>query len=271
MLVDAAFDKTLRRDRLIVVIALTTVIIVSWVYILSGAGMGISAIDMTRENLSQDGMAGMAMMTPAVWAVDYIVLMIFMWWIMMIAMMLPSATPMILLAAALNRKSKSTHSPFGTTGAFTLGYLLAWAGFSAIAVAAQWALQESALISGMLRSTNAQLSAFLLLAAGVWQFMPWKQACLRHCRSPVEFLTHHRREGNGGALLMGLHHGLYCLGCCWFLMALLFVGGVMNLFWIIGLAAYVWLEKMFAHGERFARILGLILIIWGSLIIVGLI
>lgn len=258
--------RILRRDRRVVGIALILLAALSWAYILAGAGMGMSGLEMTRHSSM-----GMDMMPKGAWDLDFIVLMFLMWWIMMIAMMLPSATPMILLAAALNRKSDSGHHPFGSTGAFTLGYLLAWAGFSAIAVAAQWALQESALISGMLRSTSANLSAFLLLAAGTWQFMPWKHACLRHCRSPVEFLVHHRRKGNAGALWMGFHHGLYCLGCCWFLMALLFVGGVMNLYWILGLAIYVWMEKILPQGERMAGVLGAILILWGLLIITGMI
>ena len=256
----------LRRDRRIVGIALILVTVLSWAYILAGAGMGMSGLEMTRHSVM-----GMDMMPTGTWNLNFIILMFLMWWIMMIAMMLPSATPMILLAAALNRKSESRHGPFGSTGAFVLGYLLAWAGFSAIAVATQWALQESALISGMLRSTSTFLSAFLLLAAGAWQFMPWKQACLRHCRSPVEFLTHNRREGNIGALWMGVHHGLYCLGCCWFLMALLFVGGVMNLFWIVGLAIYVWIEKTLPWGEQFTRIFGAVLIVWGLLIIAGMV
>lgn len=254
----------LRRDRRVVASALILVTLLSWMYILAGAGMGMSGVEMTRHSVM-----GMDMLVVGAWDLEFIVLMFLMWWIMMIAMMLPSATPMILLAAALNRKSASGQQPFGSTGAFTLGYLLAWAGFSAMAVLAQWALQESALISGMLRSTNTIFSALLLLVAGAWQFTPLKQACLRHCRSPVEYLIRHRGEGNAGALMMGVRHGLYCLGCCWFLMALLFVGGVMNLFWIIGLAIYVWIEKILPYGERVARVFGVILILVGTLMLMG--
>ena len=186
---------------------------------------------------------------------------------MMIAMMLPSATPVILLAAALNRRSTAGQSPYGSAAAFTAGYLLAWAAFSALAVAAQWALQESSLISGMLQSRNPVLSASLLMAAGAWQFTNWKHACLRHCRGPVEFLTENRRSGTFGAMVMGAQHGLYCLGCCWFLMALLFVGGVMNLYWIAGLAVYVWVEKILPFGEMAGRLMGGLLIAWGVAIL----
>jgi predicted metal-binding membrane protein len=177
---------------------------------------------------------------------------------------------MILVAAALNRRADAGLRPFGSTAAFTSGYLLAWAGFSIAAVAMQWGLQQHGLISGMLRSTSIGLSAALLIAAGAWQFTPWKNTCLRHCRGPFDFLINHKRPGNGGALIMGAHHGAHCLGCCWFLMALLFIGGVMNLYWILGLAIYVWVEKMLPAGILLSRIMGVLLIGWGVLILTGL-
>jgi predicted metal-binding membrane protein len=204
----------------------------------------------------------MDMMGNATWNLPYIVLMFFMWWIMMIAMMLPSATPVILLAAALNRRAEPGRVPYGPATMFASGYLLMWAVFSIFAVLLQWSLQESALISGMLKSKTPVLSAVLLLAAGIWQFTPWKYACLRHCRGPVEFLSQNRRPGNKGALIMGAHHGLYCLGCCWFLMVILFVGGVMNLLWIAGLAIYVWVEKILPAGELASKVMGGLLIAW---------
>lgn len=257
-------ESLLQNDRRIVAVGLIIVSGVSWAWILAGAGMGMSGIEMTRHSTM-----GMDMMPAPVWDAGYIVLMFFMWWIMMVAMMLPSATPAILLAAALNRRADATQKPFGSTAAFTAGYLLCWAGFSAMAVGAQWVMQETAMISGMLQSKSPLLSAALLIAAGAWQFTPWKLACLRHCRGPVEFLTRHRHSGDTGALLMGAHHGSYCLGCCWFLMALLFVGGVMNLFWIAGLAIYVWVEKILPGGETASRIMGGLLILWGMAILVS--
>ena len=251
-------ESILRRDRLVVGASLVLVAAISWAYVLAGAGMGMSGFEMTRHTFM-----AMDMMPAAPWDSRYVVLMFFMWWIMMIAMMLPSATPVILLAAALNRRSKAAQKPYGSAAAFTAGYLLAWAGFSLAAVGAQWALQQGELISGMLHSTSATLSGILLLAAGAWQFTPWKHACLQHCRAPVEYLTRHRRPGNSGALAMGLYHGLYCLGCCWFLMALLFVGGVMNLYWIAGLTLYIWLEKGLPSRYRISQLAGIALMLGG--------
>ena len=186
--VDAAIETLVRRDRLVVVTALTVVIALSWAYLLAGAGMGMSAFEMTR-------VAGVTIMSPPDWTPGHAVLMFFMWWVMMVAMMLPSAAPIILLTAALNRRSTSDHLPYGTTASFTIGYLLAWFVFSLVAVAGHLVLEYYGLLSSMMHSKSTYLTAGLLLAAGVWQFSPIKQACLRHCRSPVEFITRHRRPG----------------------------------------------------------------------------
>ncbi len=268
MLADMTIEKTLRRDRLIVVIALTVVIVLSWGYILSGAGMGMSAFEMTAMNLSDDNSPGMAMMIPTKWTMGYVVLMFFMWWIMMIAMMLPSATPMILLHARVDRKAKEKSGEHGSpwpSAAFTLGYLLAWAGFSVIAAALQWLFEMLDWLSPMtMNTTNALLAGAILLFAGAWQLTPIKQACLRHCRGPVQFLSQNWRDGSSGALKMGLHHGTYCLGCCWGLMAILFFGGIMNLYWIIGLAIIVLLEKLLPLGPRVGQVIGTLLVIWGA-------
>jgi predicted metal-binding membrane protein len=249
VLVDMAIEKTLRRDRLIVVIALAVVIVLSWVYILSGAGMDMSAFEMTRMNLSLDKSAGIAMMIPAKWTMGYVVMMFFMWWIMMIAMMLPSATPMILLFVRVNRKQQEKGNPYIPTGIFGLAYLMTWAAFSLIAVVLQAGFQHWAWLSPTLMSNSATLGALILLAAGIYQLTPIKQACLRYCRSPIHFILGHWREGTMGAFRMGVEHGVYCVGCCWFLMGLLFFGGVMNLYWIVGLACFVLLEKMAPVGH----------------------
>jgi len=202
--------------------------------------------------------------SPSIPGMGYIFVLLTMWWIMM----MPSAAPIILLTAALNRRSTSDHSPYGTTAFFTIGYLLAWFLFSLVAVAGQLVLESNGLLLFKMQSNSTYLTAGLLLAAGVWQFSPIKQACLRHCRSPIEFITRNRRPGNQGALVMGLHHGTYCLGCCWFLMALLFAGGVMNLYWIAGLALFVVIEKLFSHGVWFGRITGAGLVITGTALLV---
>jgi len=213
----------------------------------------------------------MDMIDTPVWTPAYIALMFFMWWIMMIAMMLPSASPTILLAAALNRRSTASRPPFGSTGLFVTGYLLAWAGFSCVAVTAQWWMQQNGWLNNMLVGQSTLINGLLLVTAGLWQFSPWKHACLKHCKSPVEFLTTQRREGGTTALQMGLTHGGYCLGCCWFLMALLFVGGVMNLYWIIGLTIYVWVEKIMPGSQFIGRLMGALLALWGFGILTGII
>jgi predicted metal-binding membrane protein len=304
----SALEAVLRRDRVVVIAALVLVIALSWIYILLGAGMGMSAFEMTASpfgggaDMSVDmgsadpgdsgagmtmeqpgsGMAaggsdaasqgsGMAMddgmvmaMAPIAWTLGYAVLMFFMWWIMMVAMMLPSAAPMILLFARFNRTQRDRGAPYVPTGAFALGYLVVWAAFSLVAVSAQWGLERTGLLSSMMASTSVILGAGLLIAAGIYQLTPLKYACLRHCRSPLFFISHHWRPGEWGALRMGLEHGAFCAGCCWFLMALLFYGGVMNLFWIIGLALFVLLEKVAPAGHWVGWIMGIGLIAWGG-------
>jgi len=233
----------LRHDRTAVIVGLVVVIALSWAWLFLGAGMG----DMTMPPMQ------MAM----AWTPGYFALIFSMWAIMMAAMMLPSAAPAILLVDALSRQR-----PDGAMGSalFTLGYLIIWFGFSLLAAILQWRLDSSGLLRGDMASSSHLLAAALLVAAGVYQLTPFKLACLEHCRSPAAFLAHHWRHG---PLRAGLHHGVYCLGCCWALMGLLFVGGVMNLLWIAALAALVLLEKLLPLGGRMARITGVALIVWG--------
>ena len=290
-------EEVLRRDREVVTLVLVTVITASWLYLLAGAGTGMYPHDMvvlvpaqmsmepsmqstasvsgheTMTGASDDSsMAGM-LMSPVTWAPGYALLMFSMWWLMMIAMMLPSAAPMVLLHAAVTRKGLAraddagpnapSHRLLSATTAFIAGYLVMWGAFSLVAVVTQWALERGELLSAMMMSTSRFLGSGLLLAAGLWQLTPLKTVCLRHCRSPISFLSTHWRPGVGGAFRMGTKHGVFCLGCCWFLMALLFYGGVMNLIWIIGLALFVLAEKMMPAGVAFGRVTGLLLIAWG--------
>ncbi|MEH6472947.1 MAG: DUF2182 domain-containing protein [Halopseudomonas sp.] len=259
----SSLERLLRRERQIVVIALVSVVAFAWIFTISGVGMGMNAFEMTR--MPWIGASGHNMPRSGI---SYIFVLLAMWWVMMVAMMLPSAAPTILLAAALNRRSTSDRPPYGTATFFTAGYLLAWFIFSLVAVLAQLVLERSGLLSTMMHIQSTYLAAGLLLAAGAWQFSPIKQICLQHCRSPVEFITRHRRPGNQGALVMGLHHGTYCLGCCWFLMALLFAGGVMNLYWIVGLAIFVLIEKLSSSGVWFSRVAGAVFVITGTALLV---
>jgi predicted metal-binding membrane protein len=170
---------------------------------------------------------------------------------------------MILLFAATNRKQEMAFSPFERTSLFVVGYLLVWAAFSLLATSAQGLLHSAALLSPMLATTNTILAAILLLVAGFFQWTPYKYTCLHHCRSPLSFLLNHWRLGSLGAVQMGAEHGGYCLGCCWALMALLFVAGVMNLLWIAVLAALVLVEKVAPAGHYISRIAGVAFIVWG--------
>jgi predicted metal-binding membrane protein len=179
-------------------------------------------------------------------------------------MMLPSAAPMILLFATINRRQRAAGHPHAATSIFALGYLAAWAVFSLVAMILQWWLERSGVLSPMLVGTNAIFGGVLLLAAGVYQLTPIKHACLRHCRSPLAFLSAHWRRDARGALRMGLVHGAVCVGCCWFLMGLLFFGGVMNLYWIAGLALFVLFEKTVPAGHWLGRATGVALLFWGA-------
>jgi predicted metal-binding membrane protein len=254
-----SLKAVLKRDRMVLVAGLVAVLVMAWGWLVAGAGMEMSAVEMTA-------MAGMDgwLMRPAVWTPAYAVLIFAMWWVMMVAMMLPSAAPMLLLFARVNRKDKSAGAPLVPTALFAGGYLLGWAGFCAVAAALQWGLESARLLSPMLVTTNRWLGAGILIAAGLSQFTPLKAMCLRHCRTPLGFLLGNWRSGRLGALRMGLEHGAFCLGCCWFLMALLFFGGVMNLYWIAGLAVFVLLEKTVPLGHWLGRLAGAVLAAWGG-------
>ena len=251
--------RVLYRDRAIVVVALSTLVVVAWVFLWRGAGMGMSATDMTTFSLFphlQRDISG-DMGTPRL-------VVVLMWWVMMIAMMTPGAVPFVLLYNRVLRH----HSEPGVTAVaspllITAGYLVVWFVFSLAAALLQEALQPTGLISKMmLWSRSAWLSASVLVVAGIYQFSPFKQACLAQCRGPIAFLTKYWKPGWKGAFLLGVRHGAYCVGCCWTLMLLLFVGGVMNLVWIVALTVLVLVEKLLPAGVFVGKCTGVILIIW---------
>jgi len=250
----STLEAALGRERAVIVAALAGVVVVAWAYILAGAGLEMP-VD------APDGTPGV--MAPMAWTPGYAVLVFFMWWVMMIAMMLPSAAPMILLFATLDRGRRGRGASVAPAGAFALGYLVAWGGFSLVAAALQWGLGAASLLSPAMASTSAVLGGVILAAAGVYQLTPLKQACLRHCRAPFLFLSQRWRAGRLGAIRMGIEHGAFCLGCCWVLMGLLFVGGVMNPYWIVGLAVFVLLEKTIPAGRGLGWLGGGALIAWG--------
>ena len=245
----------LQRDRLVVTGGLAVVILLAWGWLWAGAGIEMEQMDMG---------GGQIMLMAREWSASYALVIFLMWAIMMMAMMLPSAAPAILLAAALMRQRGGGDRVFGPTGLFVLGYLLIWSGFSLIATALQWGLDRIGLLSVEMASGGTTLAGILLISAGLYQWTPLKQACLVQCRSPFELLTKYWRQSRFGPFRAGSMHGLYCLGCCWMLMALLFVGGLMNLLWIAALAFLVLVEKLFPIGSAVSRLTGSALMLWGA-------
>lgn len=235
------------RERVLVIGALVGVFVCAWAYLVP------AALDMYG---AMDGLS--AWMMKATWDARYLLLMFAMWAAMMAGMMLPSALPTILLFTRALR-GNDARAPVARTLSFAGGYLVAWAGFSAAATLAQWGLAEAALVSPMMVSVSPVLGGSLLLAAGIYQWTPWKDQCLAGCRSPLAFFVQHFRPGGAGAFRAGLRHGLYCVGCCWALMLLLFVGGVMNLVWIVAISAFVLLERLAPYGVQGGRLSGLAL------------
>jgi predicted metal-binding membrane protein len=209
----------------------------------------------------------MAMPHLQTWTTVDVVLMCVMWMVMMVAMMVPSAAPMILMYATMHRRHQEQHTPFVPTSVFLLGYLLIWTGFSVLASGLQWGLHSAALLSSSMGHTGPRLGGILLLAAGVFQWTPLKAVCLTQCRSPLGFFMTNWRDGTLGALSMGLRHGSYCLGCCWVLMMLLFAAGVMNLLWVALIAAFILVEKVVPHGELVGRVAGAGLMVAGLVLL----
>ena len=201
------------------------------------------------------------------WGATEVLLTWVMWAVMLVAMMTPSAAPMILMFATVNRRHRGQQGPVVPTTVFLLGYLLVWGGFSVVATLAQWGLHTAALLSPMMVSTSPMLGGLLLLAAGIFQWTPLKSTCLTQCRSPLGFLLTEWREGTWGALVMGFRHGMYCVGCCWVLMALLFVAGVMNLLWVAAIAALVLVEKVLPRGKLVGRVAGGVLLLAGLVLL----
>jgi predicted metal-binding membrane protein len=262
---DTALEAVLRRDRAVVIVALGIITALAWADLIWLADdMWMGGMDMTGFRMIPAGQ-GLMMPATAPWQPIEYPYMFAMWAVMMIGMMTPSVAPMILIYARVGRQAAAQGKPFAASGWFAAGYLLAWTAFSLFATAAQWALERAALLTPMMESASNILGAIVLIAAGLYQWTPLKRACLSYCRSPLLFIQQRGgfRRDPAGALSLGFQHGLYCIGCCWALMALLFVGGVMNLFWIAALAILVLAEKAVPFGRVIARFAGLAFIAWG--------
>ena len=251
-------EGVLRRDRVVVATALAVITLLAWadlIWLAGQPGMAMPGMDMAAME-----MAGVA---PGPW--DAVAVVFAMWAVMMVGMMTPSAAPMILIYARVGRQAAANAKPFAATGWFVAGYLLVWTGFALLAAAGQAALQQAALLDATMAATSQVAGGVILIAAGIYQWTPWKDACLAHCQSPLAFIMRHGgfRADPGGALSLGLRHGAYCVGCCWILMALLFVVGVMDLLWIALISAFVLLEKILPVGRLMSRAAGLVLIAAG--------
>ena len=215
-------EALVRRDRMVAAAGLAGITLLAWAWLVHMGGMDMGGV--------------MGAFSPP--------LTFLMWAIMMVGMMVPSAAPMILVFATINRRRAETGRAAVATGIFVVGYLVAWIAFSALATAGQWGLERAAAVSPEMIRATPFVGGLLLIAAGVYQLTPLKRVCLARCQSPLGFVLSEWREGPGGAFVMGFRHGAFCVGCCWLLMALLFVAGVMNLFWVAAIAAFVLAEKL---------------------------
>jgi predicted metal-binding membrane protein len=256
--VQSLFEDAAARERLALLLGLGLVVALAWGYLLY-MGWGMEHMDVGIR------MAVMPRMTD--WGAIDLALVFMMWAVMMTAMMLPAATPMILIFAAVDRQRQEARSHLLRVWAFVAGYITIWTGFSLFATLIQWGLLEVRLVSPMMRSNSPALGGLLLICAGAYQFSALKRACLATCRSPLAFILSKWRSGASGAFAMGLRHGAYCTGCCWLLMALLFVLGVMNVLWIVALSVLVLVEKTLPSARGLAYANGAVLIAWGALML----
>ncbi|MEP6956790.1 MAG: DUF2182 domain-containing protein, partial [Chthoniobacterales bacterium] len=258
-----ALPALLRRDRLFVGVAIAFVAVVAWWYTLYEARrMNITGV-CTCAGMKMGGA------DLAAWSAVSLLPLFLMWAVMMIAMMLPSATPMLLTFATVARNRRRADRPYVPVTVFAAGYVAIWCLFSLLAALGQWLLHRAALLSPAMASSSTTFAGGLLLLAGIFQFTPLKRSCLRHCRAPLDFIMTRWREGWRGAFRMGVEHGAFCAGCCWALMALLFVLGVMNILWIAALTILVALEKMLPRSRWFRAVAGLVLACWGFWLIAG--
>lgn len=251
---DRSIEATLRRDRDVVAASLVVVVALAWIYIWrDAAAMGAMG----------PGTSGM----PYASAAGMLVPIFLMWAIMMVGMMLPAASPTILLYGTLVRKNGERGTVLPAVWVFTSGYILVWTGFSLAIAVLQMLLHQLALVTPMMVSASPELSAAILVCAGIYQWSPLKQSCLRKCRNPMEFFITRWRPSALGAFRMGVEHGTYCVGCCWMLMTLLFVAGVMNLFWVVLITGLVLAEKVLPLRRITSGIASIVLLLCGLILL----
>jgi predicted metal-binding membrane protein len=245
----------LGRDAGSVLFGLVCLVAIAWIYLLAGAGVGMEQMDM--------GGGSLMLMQPE-WTSTYAALVFFMWAVMMVAMMLPGAAPTIL--QVIGRRNERPAGMGGVMAAayFTAGYLMIWIGFSVAATFLQWALSAADLLSETMAIRDSVIGALLVLAVGLFQLTPLKRTCLRHCRLPVQCRSEDQPRGARAIWRLGLREGVSCLGCCWALMCLLFVGGLMNPFWMVAIALWVFVEKILPQDDRVSFLGAAGLVAWGG-------
>jgi predicted metal-binding membrane protein len=255
----------LRRDRIVLVLALTLLTALAWSYLLRlSADMDMGGMDMTGYRMIP---SGMALMVPAdtPWLPIEFASVFVMWAVMMVGMMTPSALPMFLMYARVGRQTEGAR-PLAATAWFATGYFLVWAALALLATLTQWAFERTELLDFEMASTSTVVPALLFVAAGSYQWTKLKDICLYQCQKPFAFLIGHGgfRRDAAGCLMLGLRHGAYCVGCCWVLITLLFVGGVMSLPWMVLLASLILVEKVTSFGRQIAPIAGVVLVSAGA-------
>ncbi|WP_165982817.1 DUF2182 domain-containing protein [Dankookia rubra] len=257
-------ERVLARDRFAVLAALVGLTGLSWVYLVMMAGdMQRMADAPAMPDMPGMTQGGMNMLRAAPWTATHFAMMLGMWAVMMVGMMLPAAAPMILFFATFARRSREQGHTVAPVGAFVAGYLVVWSAFALAATTLQWGLDRLSLLSPHMTTISPVLGGTILIAAGLYQWSPFKDACLGLCRSPIAFVMGHWRTGASGAFRMGVEHGAFCVGCCWALMALLFVGGVMNLLWVAAITLAVLTEKLAPRGRWIAKAFGAALVFGG--------
>lgn len=276
------FEKAPLKDRIIVYLGIILILAVSWGYII-GMGWHMGTLPFGTEPMKMDGSMKMDMnnksllesvltwMPPmsGIWSFSDFFLLFIMWAVMMIAMMTPSILPMIMLFTSLNSKKIKENKPSASPLNLLMGYLLSWVLFSLVITFPQYGLHKIGLLTPMMEPTHAALGGVILMLAGIYQFTPFKDACLSVCQSPLSFMMNNWRDGNLGAFLIGYKHGFYCVGCCWFLMLTLFALGVMNIMWVAILTIFVMFEKLSVKFPlQYRYFTGFVFLGWGTFILV---
>jgi predicted metal-binding membrane protein len=257
----SAVAGLIRRDRVVITSCIVLVTALAWAYLVDLHN------HMSSPQASETSMAAMGMVIDAPWGASDFFLTFLMWAVMMVGMMSAAAAPVLILFSGMQGRHSERGAPFAVP-LFALGYITIWVGFSAFAALAQWALHDGALLSSGMAASSSRLAGAILIAAGAYQLTPAKGACLKQCQSPLGFLLGNWRDGAKGALQMGLRHGVYCLGCCWALMCVLFAVGVMNLAWVAALTAFILVEKFGRTGATVSRLGGAVMVAFGVLVVV---